>query len=331
MNGNTVTKGCQVGANASLVPASGWEQTVLYRQAWSDAGPEQFQIFGYTCSGQTVTELATADVWCVPSSIAVNASGVIFISDTAAGRIQTLDSAGNLVGSFGFDRSAYYTHLGVDGQGFLYATDEGSAPAVKKFDSSGDLVQSFEGRFDRIAHLQVYPSGRFDLQDYLADGGESWRVTHFEADGRVSGTEVASESDQYLFNYEDHSGTLFKVARVGGRQVQVQSLSSSGPHPLLDYVECENDLANYIIGFDEVGRVYRLLDIQDPASPATRHLYVQVIELNSPRTYVINLGTDTDLVGFLTRVTIDSHGSIYHLRTDLHGMEVLRYSETTPR
>jgi uncharacterized protein (TIGR03663 family) len=129
-----------------------------------------------------------------PWGVAVDDDGTIFVADTWNGRIQALDTEGNLLHKWGYfsstggelgDANALFgpRGLAVDGDGNLYVADTGNK-RILHFRPDGSLLQQIggggviAGRFEEPTDVAVDPS---DGSIYVADAWNR-RIQKFAAD-----------------------------------------------------------------------------------------------------------------------------------------------------
>jgi hypothetical protein len=188
-----------------------YARTVIYSQSWQATDTDLFRIISYRCSGEEVQDPRAADACVGPNSIAIGPDGVIYVSDPAAGRIQKLDPSGRRLGFLGAGVAANYSDLGVDLRGCVYALNRYPSPHILKLDAAGAIAAVYRPALGLVLAMQVYPSGRVDVSDFVSGEG-LWRVTHLDLEGNVVGVEAEAAFDQEQFMYEDWNGNQYRCS-----------------------------------------------------------------------------------------------------------------------
>jgi hypothetical protein len=94
---------------------------------------------------------------------------------------------------------------------------------------------------------------------------------------------------------------------------------------LWGYSEAPDDWYNRVLGFDRAGKLYRFMMIERKDDDA-QWLYVHVLDPRSGLSSLVDLGRNQDIVGSLSRVTVDSQGNIYQIMTTFDTMEIVKYT-----
>jgi sugar lactone lactonase YvrE len=114
-----------------------------------------------------------------PESVAINASGYLYIGDMSYSRIQEFDRAGLLVGQWGLaagsnGQTDFPRGLAVNRTGYIYAADNGNC-RVQVFDSAGNLIAQWgevgdaPGQFSIPSGISVNASGTVYVADTYND------------------------------------------------------------------------------------------------------------------------------------------------------------------
>ena len=161
-----------------------------------------------------------------PSSMAVDgSSGLVYVADTANGRVQVFNSAGEHVATFGENGTGQLAGpvgVAVDGSsGRVYVADSNGS-RVQVFGSGGEHATGLPGPFNNSAGLAVNASGHV----YVANSGNN-TVQIFDSSGNWVGDLPINFSSPGAVAADGFSGHVY-VADSGDGTVQV--FDSSGKH-----------------------------------------------------------------------------------------------------
>jgi sugar lactone lactonase YvrE len=134
-------------------------------------------------------ELTSPGDFAMPSALAVDAEGNLYVADTLNNRIQIFDADGNFVSTFGKsgDGPGYFARpkgVAIDGDGHIWVAD-GMQDRVQVFNKDGQLLISFGGhgllpgqfqglvaiaidKRNRVFTTEIYP-GRAQEFQYMTD------------------------------------------------------------------------------------------------------------------------------------------------------------------
>jgi streptogramin lyase len=171
-----------------------------------------------------------------PVSVAVDASGNVYVSDQGNHRIQKFDSDGNLLTKWGSQGSADGQFnrpwgIAVDSRGDIYVADDLNH-RVQKFNGDGTFLTKWgspgsgDGQFDRPTDIAVDASGNV----FVADS-KNIRIQKFDRDGAFStkwGSEGSGDgqfSAGEKFVAVDPSGNVYVSEHFGYR---VQKFDGDG-------------------------------------------------------------------------------------------------------
>ncbi len=197
-------------------------------------GSEEFQICTENC--RPGLDGSGDGQFNVPSGVAVDGSGDIYVADTGNRRIQKFDPDGNFIFKFGtLAGLAVPVGVAVDVSGDIYVADTGN-DRIQKFDPDGNFIFKFgtpgseDGEFKQPVGVAVDVSG--DI--YVADTGND-RIQKFDPDGNFIfkfGT-LGSEDGQFRGPRGitlDGAGNIY-VADASNDRIQVFLQAAPGRLP----------------------------------------------------------------------------------------------------
>jgi len=165
-----------------------------------------------------------------PYDLAIDASGNVYVADTANHRVQKFDSQGVFITQLGVSGSSdgelsFPMGVAVDAAGGLYVADTGNN-RVQKFDGDGDFQRKWDlwgpgnDPFVRPVAIAVDSAGGF----YVSDTGTSM-VVRFDQSGAFMGSfgAVGSRTGRFMANAGisvDRDDNLY-VVDVNNSRVQV--------------------------------------------------------------------------------------------------------------
>jgi tripartite motif-containing protein 71 len=168
----------------------------------------------------------------IPSGIAADASGNIYVADSGNYCIQKFDSSGNLLATWGGRYGGFSSvdDIAADASGNIYAVDRRNH-CIQKFDGSGKFLTTWgtrgtgDGEFRCPAGIAVNAAG--DV--YVTDSGNH-RIQKFDSSGKFLTTWGSQGSGNGEFQSPegiaiDASGNIY-VADSGNHRIQ--KFDSSG-------------------------------------------------------------------------------------------------------
>ena len=123
----------------------------------------------------------------LPTAIAMDGNGTVFIADTGNGRVEKFSATGAFLGTIkiagsGHGQKAEPTGMAVDHVGYIYVADT-SKHSVDKLAPDGTLIAEWKGPDPGFYGPRRIAIGREDLI-YVVDQGRT-RIVKFNTDGQV--------------------------------------------------------------------------------------------------------------------------------------------------
>lgn len=158
----------------------------------------------------------------LPSGLAVDGAGNIYVADTDNHRVQKFDSSGGFVGAWGsqgFGNGEFFFpfDVAVDSAGNVYVADYGNS-RIQKFDSSGVYTGTL-GAGQVSLPLGVAVDG--DDNVYVANTGNN-QVQKFDSSGLFLWAETGSGENQFnglAAVAVDRDGNIY-IAETGASRIQ---------------------------------------------------------------------------------------------------------------
>ena len=306
MNSRSLALAACAAALFLLAPAVASANLTLLNQ-WGSAGtgPGQFQL---------------------PSGVAVDRSGNVYVADSNNDRVQRFDSNGNFLGSFGapgvFNGPG---HMGIDPQGNPIVVDEGNYRVVKYSPAGQLLVQygSFgggPGQFSGNPHGAATDAAG---NVYAVDVGGGGKINVYAPDGTFlrtwggagsapgqfqnpHGIAVSPSGDVYVGNAGNYRIDVF---RSNGTFVRSFGDPVGAPGHMNDINEVALDSAGNVWIDDSVQGIYEY----SPTGVFLQHQADTGRSQDPFRSYGIAIGPGDDVYA-----------------TDVYGSRVLRFSQSAP-
>lgn len=161
------------------------------------------------------------------NSIAADANGYLYVTDTGNHCVQKFTSAGQLVGKWGEDELKKPGDIEADAKGFIYVADNESY-AVYKFSSDGELAASWgskgtaDGEFNDALELTadadgfIYAAEGTRIQKFTSDGEFVTKWGQFGyGDGEFSGIRnVVTDNQGFVYTLEHCNDAYRRIHRI---------------------------------------------------------------------------------------------------------------------
>jgi len=298
-----------------------YSSAVIFSQTWREATlrPDLFQVSGL----HGVTAASETGEIIAPSYVAACADGAVFVSDDFSGRTQLVSADGNLSGVYPFGQ-----FLGTDLNGNLYAlraegSDDVTLTSVRP-GGTANYSTRLQIPWSYVLDMYVCPSGAVQVV-YESPDGSGPRIVEVSESGVVR---APAPADSFGIRYQGDKDLQYKLQCPQVGRLQICRLLPSGPRVLVEFlVDPAAWEGLHPLGVDGRGWFYVFLSVRETSDEgqAGYHCYVQVIDPEAPATWAVDLGVSHSLTPVLHCAAVDFEGTIYFLRTDAEGMQLVKW------
>jgi PKD repeat protein len=138
-------------------------------------GVEGGTVMQFSSDGKLIGSMSTGLGGTV-SGMGFDKSGILYVTDFTAGNVSKFDTTtGTLVGTFGAGYNCQPETIVFDGAGNAYIGQQGCSRSILKFDASGKLLASFQGKTENQGNDDVDLSADQCTLLYTSEGPSVFR------------------------------------------------------------------------------------------------------------------------------------------------------------